>query len=126
MKIDQRHAVFGLLALVASSVTAQQQQQPTTLPQQRIVATPIQYPQGQPVHIKGLIISRDGEDMIVRDEDKNVDVVTLAADTRITSPSGLFKTSKRTRDVTNLLPGLIVEVDGVGGDRGNLLAHKIS
>jgi outer membrane protein OmpA-like peptidoglycan-associated protein len=38
----------------------------------------------------------------------------------------LFKTEKKERDVSNLLPGLIVEVKGNGGDRGNLIADKIS
>src|SRR4029079_18193890 len=54
------------------------------------------------------------------------DVVTLTADTRISSPSGLFKMEKKARDVSQLLPRLIGDITGSGGDRGNLVADKIS
>jgi outer membrane protein OmpA-like peptidoglycan-associated protein len=86
----------------------------------------VSYARGQDAHIKGLIVSRDGDDMVINDEDGHIDLVTITADTRITSPSGIFKTAKKTRDVTNLLPGLIVDVNGSGGTRGNLIAGQIS
>ena len=101
-------------------------QTPQRLPASRTVAPATSFPPGQEAEIKGLIISRDGDDMLVRDEAGKMNVVTLTADTRITSPSGPFKMDKKQRDVTNLLPGLIVKVDGAGGDRGNLVAGKIS
>ena len=101
-------------------------QMPHKLPPQKTVATPISYARGQEAHIKGLIVSRDGDDMVVNDEDGHIDLVTLTADTKISSPSGVFHTSKKGRDVTNLLPGLIIDVNGTGGTRGNLIADKIS
>ncbi len=99
-------------------------QQPVSLPNSSVIMT--SYPAGQGARVKGLIISRNGDDMVLHDEFDRTDVVTLTADTRISSPSGLFKMDKKHRDVSNLLPGLIVEVKGSGGDRGNLVADKIS
>jgi len=99
-------------------------QEPATLPVTRVTA--YSFPSGQGAKIKGLIIGRQGDDMIVRDQDGRADIVTLTAETKISSPSGLFKMDKKHRDVSNLLPGLIVEIKGSGGDRGNLVADKIS
>ena len=99
-------------------------QEPATLPVTRVTA--YSFPSGQGAKIKGLIIGRQGDDMIVRDQEGRADIVTLTAETKISSPSGLFKMDKKHRDVSNLLPGLIVEIKGSGGDRGNLVADKIS
>jgi len=126
---DTRVKLALIAAAMALSVETQAQitkEMPHKLPPTKTVATPISYARGQGAHIKGLIVSRDGDDMVINDEDGHIDLVTLTADTRITSPSGIFKTSKKTQDVTNLLPGLIVDVLGTGGTRGNLIADKIS
>jgi OOP family OmpA-OmpF porin len=109
-------------AAFAARLTAQTPQQ---LPVTQVTA-PRSFTSGEEAKIKGLITGRNGDDMTIRDEDGHIDVVTLTADTRISSPSGLFKTEKKERDVSSLLPGLIVEVKGNGGDRGNLIADKIS
>jgi len=107
------------LAAFATRLSAQ-----TPLPATTVTAT--YFPTGQAAKVKGLIISRSGDDMTIRDDQGGMDVVTLTADTKISSPSGLFKMDKKGRDVSNLLPGLIVEIKGSGGDRGNLVADKIS
>ena len=109
-----------LLLAAFASVSAQTQ----TLPPTTVTATV--FAAGQSGKLKGLIISRNGDDMVLRDDAGGMDVVTLTADTKISSPSGLFKMDKKHRDVSNLLPGLIVEIKGSGGDRGNLVADKIS
>ena len=108
---------------VASTASAQT---PQPLPVTNVTAKRIAFMQGQRSSLKGLIISRDGDDMWVRDENGANATVTLTADTKISSPSGLFSLDKKRRDVSNLLPGLIIEVKGSGGDRGNLVADRIS
>jgi len=114
-----------LLALpLVTFATSLSSQTPAQLP--KTVTTATAFPAGQGASVKGLIVSRNGDDMIIHDESGNVDIVTLTADTRISSPSGLFKTDRRPRDVSNLLPGLIIEVKGNGGDHGNLVADKIT
>ncbi len=120
-------AMVALCALavlfIADKVGAQE---PVTLPSQMVTASRSSFQQGQEVKVKGLIVGRDGDDMMVRDEDGHFDLITLTNDTKITSPSGLFKMGRKDRDVTNLLPGLIVEVKGNGGTRGNLIADKVT
>jgi outer membrane protein OmpA-like peptidoglycan-associated protein len=113
-----------LLVLVLAAFATRLSAQTPTLPASKVTAT--YFSTGQAAKIKGLIISRNGDDMLIRDDAGATDVVTLTADTRISSPSGLFKMEKKGRDVSHLLPGLIVEVKGSGGDRGNLVADKIS
>jgi len=113
-----------LLVLVLAAFATRLSAQTPTLPASKVTAT--YFSTGQAAKIKGLIISRNGDDMLIRDDAGATDVVTLTADTRISSPSGLFKMEKKARDVSHLLPGLIVEVKGSGGDRGNLIADKIS
>ena len=116
---ESRHYVLAaatplvLLLAAFASVSAQTQ----TLPATTVTATV--FAAGQAGKLKGLIISRNGDDMVLRDDAGGMDVVTLTADTKISSPSGLFKMDKKHRDVSNLLPGLIVEIKGSGGDRGN-------
>ena len=120
--------VAGLLCALAVLAVASRAsaQTPLRLPATNVTVPAINYNPGQDAKIKGLIISRDGDDMTVRDEGGYLDVVTLTEDTKISSPSGVFKTDKKHRDVTSLLPGLIVEVKGSGGQRGNLVAKSIS
>lgn len=113
---------FAGLAMV-SPVSAQT---PVVLPTQHVTLPTNSYTSGQTAKISGLIVSRNGDDMTLRDDNGAFDVVTLTDDTKISSPSGLFNMDKTHRDVTSLLPGLIVEVKGTGGDRGNLVADKIS
>jgi outer membrane protein OmpA-like peptidoglycan-associated protein len=118
--------LLGALAVLTLASHASAQKQPLLLPTTHVTVPQRGYSPGEGAKIKGLILSRDGDDMTIRDETGYLDVITLTADTRISSPSGVFKTEKKHRDVTSLLPGLIIEVKGSGGSRGNLVASSIS
>jgi OOP family OmpA-OmpF porin len=118
--------LWGSLAMLVLATRAQAQKQPLMLPTTNVTVPQKTYSPGEGAKVKGLIISRNGDDMVIRDESGYLDVITLTADTKISSPSGIFKTEKKGRDVTSLLPGLIVEVKGNGGSNGNLVANKIS
>lgn len=121
--------LLGALALLvlASDVTAQQThtERPVSLPPTKISAPRNEFSRGEEATIRGLIIGRNGDDMLVRDQFKRTNVVTLTQDTRIWSPTGLFKLERKERDATSLLAGLEVEVRGKGGSRGNLVAHQV-
>lgn len=117
--------LFAAFAAHLSAQTPDSSQNVAKLPATSVTAR-VNYPPGQGAKIKGLIVGRNGDDMSIRGEDGNMYVTTLTADTKIQSPSGLFKMERKPRDVTSLLPGLIVEVKGTGGDRGNLIADKIT
>jgi OOP family OmpA-OmpF porin len=118
--------LWGGLAVLVLAAKAQAQKDPLLLPTTHVTVPQKTYSPGEGAKVKGLIISRNGDDMVIRDETGYLDVVTLTADTKISSPSGIFKTEKKRRDVTSLLPGLIVEVKGSGGSNGNIVADKIS
>src|SRR5678815_3940769 len=86
-----------LLVLVLAAFATRLSAQTPTLPASKVTAT--YFPTGQAAKVKGLIISRNGDDMLIRDDAGQTDVVTLTADTRISSPSGcLLYTSPSPRD----------------------------
>jgi outer membrane protein OmpA-like peptidoglycan-associated protein len=92
-------------------------------------ATPaamVTYPQGSNAKVTGIILSRQGDDLVIRDANtKALSTITLVPDTRITSPAGFLKLDKKSQSVTSLIPGLVIVVYGSGGDHGNLIAHRI-
>jgi OOP family OmpA-OmpF porin len=66
--------------------------------------------QAQDVSIKGLILSRDGENMVVRSDSGNV-TVTLTKSTKVSVVKGLLGIRKEEMGMAALIPGLRVEVD---------------
>jgi len=80
---------------------------------------------GEELEIKGVILSRDGETFVLRDESRTDTVVLLTDSTDIkTKKKGLFRGGKEF-DVTALVPGLILTVSGRGDAQGRLMAEKI-
>ena len=74
---------------------------------------------GEKLKIKGVVLSRDGETFVLRDRTQTDTVVQLTDSTKIrTERKGLFR-GRKPADVTVLVPGLIVEVNGKGA--GNRL-----
>jgi outer membrane protein OmpA-like peptidoglycan-associated protein len=114
---------------VATPVAAQDPAQQTALPeQQKLPAVPtVRWAPGQQGKVKGAIMTREGDEMMVRQQSSNdISAVTLTDGTKIESPSGLFHIDRKRQDVSLLAPGLFVEIHGVGGDHGNLVATRIS
>jgi outer membrane protein OmpA-like peptidoglycan-associated protein len=79
---------------------------------------------GQKAKIKGVIIDRDPDTVTVRDATQMDTVVLLTDTTSVRSKGGFLRTGTN-YDVTNLLRGLIVEVEGSGNEQGQLVASKI-
>jgi outer membrane protein OmpA-like peptidoglycan-associated protein len=79
---------------------------------------------GQKAKLKGSIVRRDADTFIVRDEQNLGSVVLLTDQTSVKSKGGFFKRGKN-YDVTSLLSGLPVEVEGVGNRDGQLVANKV-
>jgi len=79
---------------------------------------------GQKLKIKGSIVRRDADTFSVRDEGDLETVVLLTDRTSVKSKGGFFRTGKN-YDVTSLLRGLPVEIEGVGNQDGQLVADKI-
>ena len=81
-------------------------------------------PNGQKTKVKGIIIRREADTFAVADESNNETVVLLTDHTNVKSKGGFFRSGKD-YDVTSLLRGLQVEVDGHGNPDGQLVAEKI-
>src|SRR6266481_401402 len=75
--------------------------------------------------IKGMIISRTGETLIVSGPISHVTVV-LTEDTRTKDDRGLFGLAKEEMAGTVLIPGLKIRVDGVADSQGRLVAKTIT
>jgi outer membrane protein OmpA-like peptidoglycan-associated protein len=93
----------------------------------RLPAPNVTYVDGTHGKVTGLIIDRDGDDLLVRDETTSrLSVVTITAKTDISSPTGFLHLERKAQPPTTLIPALIIAVKGTGGARGNLVADKIT
>jgi outer membrane protein OmpA-like peptidoglycan-associated protein len=90
--------------------------------------TPVQQiPDGQKAKVKGVIQSRSGDLLMVKDESSGSPVVVdLTDDTKIERRTSkvVFKRHKE-MDATAMLPGLTIEAEGVGNPKGQLVATQI-
>ena len=80
---------------------------------------------GDKAKVKGMIISRTGETLIVNGSDGKFTVV-LADDTRTKDNVGLFGWGRKEMSSVVLIPGLKVSVDGVSDDQGRVAAKTIT
>ena len=81
-------------------------------------------PSGQKAKVTGRIARRDADSLSIRDERDVETVVLLNDNTSVKSKGGFLRWGKN-YDVTSLLRGLLVEVEGVGNQNGELVANKI-
>jgi OmpA-OmpF porin, OOP family len=81
---------------------------------------------GQKVKLNGLITSRSGENMTIRTANNENVVVILGDDTKVEMKKGPLGIKKKKLLVTALIPGLKVDVQGVGTDNGQVTASDIS
>jgi len=81
-------------------------------------------PNGQKAKLKGRIVRRDAETFSVRDEQDNETTVRLIDRTSVKTKGGFLRSGKN-YDVTSLLRGLVVEVEGRGNQEGQVVAEKI-
>jgi outer membrane protein OmpA-like peptidoglycan-associated protein len=78
---------------------------------------------GQKVETKGMILTRDGENMTVQTRDMGNITVEIHPETKVQVPKGVFRHSDM--EATSLIPGLDVEVRGVGGADNHVIADQI-
>jgi outer membrane protein OmpA-like peptidoglycan-associated protein len=86
-----------------------------------------QFMQGEKAKVSGLIVSRDGDLVRIRDKKSGgVIVVSIGDTTHIERKKHKFPLYRHTdMDVTALLPGLTIEAEGVANSNGQLEASKI-
>lgn len=81
-------------------------------------------PSGAKMKFRGVVIGRDSDTFTIRDRSRADYQVLLTDDTSIKTHGGFLRGGKKYA-VTDILRGLIVEVEGRGDSGGQLVADKI-
>jgi OmpA-OmpF porin, OOP family len=81
-------------------------------------------PSGSKMKFRGVVISRDSDVFTIRDRSRADYQVVITDNTSIKTYGGFLKSGKK-YPVTDILRGLIVEVEGKGDNQGQLVAEKI-
>lgn len=132
---------LALLLMVAPATWGQSTNrrptvQPTTQPTTQPVTQPVaqtagtrplnaqQVPNGAKLKFKGVVIGRDSDTFTIRDRNRKDYQVLLTDDTSIKTYGGFLRFGKKYA-VTDILRGLIVEVEGRGDTQGQLVADKV-
>ena len=81
-------------------------------------------PSGSKMKFRGVVISRDADNFTIRDRTRQDYLVRITDNTSIKTHGGFLRSGKK-YPVTDILRGLIVEVEGRGDTQGQLVADKI-
>jgi outer membrane protein OmpA-like peptidoglycan-associated protein len=81
-------------------------------------------PSGAKMKFQGVVITRDADTFTIRDRNRTDYQVLITDNTSIKTNGGFLRGGKK-YPVTDILRGLIVEVEGRGDTQGNLVADKI-
>jgi outer membrane protein OmpA-like peptidoglycan-associated protein len=80
---------------------------------------------GEKAKVQGVIISKQGNTLKVRGDDDSIGTIDLSDTTKIELKKGGLFHRKSAMDVGSLVPGLHIEADGKGNDKGDLEASKV-
>lgn len=114
-----------LAVLVSIAPAVMGQVTTTTTTQTRERSTTIRsVPSGSKMKFRGVVISRDADVFTIRDRSRADYQVLITDNTSVKTHGGFLRSGKR-YPVTDILRGLIVEVEGKGDNQGQLVADKI-
>src|SRR5215813_5818686 len=117
-------AVGCVLAVLMSVAPAVFGQVTTTQTTQNQSLTLRSVPAGSKMKFRGVVISRDADVFTIRDRTRQDYQVLITDNTSIKTNGGFLRSGKK-YPVTDILRGLIVEVEGRGDAQGQLVADKI-
>ena len=117
-------AVGCVLAVLMSVAPAVPGQVTPTTSTQNPNMTVRSVPSGSKMKFKGVVISRDADVFTIRDRSRADYQVLITDNTSIKTHGGFLRSGKK-YPVTDILRGLIVEVEGRGDNQGQLVAEKI-
>ncbi|HEY7211339.1 MAG TPA: OmpA family protein [Bryobacteraceae bacterium] len=75
--------------------------------------------------VQGVIVSRDGQTIKLRTDDDSIGTIDITSDTKIQLKKGGLFHRRTAMDAAALVPGLRIEADGKGNDKGELIASKV-
>jgi outer membrane protein OmpA-like peptidoglycan-associated protein len=112
-------AIVVLLGAVSASVA-----QVTTTQTASAVSRVSPVPSGAKMKFRGVVIDRNGDSFTIRDRTRTDYQVLITDQTSVKTYGGFLSGGKK-YPVTDILRGLIVEVEGRGDSQGQLVADKI-
>ena len=115
--------ILAVLVSVAPAVLGQVSTTQTTQQQDRGM-TLRSVPSGSKMKFRGVVITRDADVFTIRDRSRADYQVLITDNTSIKTHGGFLRSGKK-YPVTDILRGLIVEVEGRGDAQGQLVAEKI-
>jgi outer membrane protein OmpA-like peptidoglycan-associated protein len=113
--------VLAVLMSIAPAVMGQTTTTQTTQAQNMALRS---VPSGAKMKFRGVVISRDADVFTIRDRTRTDYQVLITDNTSIKTHGGFLRGGKK-YPVTDILRGLIVEVEGRGDAQGQLVADKI-
>jgi len=116
--------VLAVLVSVAPTVFGQVTTPINTQTTRERSLTARSVPAGSKMKFRGVVISRDADVFTIRDRTRQDYQVLITDNTSIKTHGGFLKSGKK-YPVTDILRGLIVEVEGKGDAQGQLVADKI-
>ena len=75
--------------------------------------------------VQGVIVSRDGQVIKLRTADDSIGTVDITNETKIQLKKGGLFHRTSAMDAAALVPGLSIDVDGKGNEKGELVASKV-
>lgn len=114
--------VLAVLMSVAPAVLGQVTTSTTATRERSLTLRSV--PSGSKMKFRGVVISRDADVFTIRDRSRADYQVLITDNTSIKTHGGFLRSGKR-YPVTDILRGLIVEVEGKGDAQGQLVADKI-
>jgi len=113
--------MLAVLMSVAPAVLGQESNTQATRERSTTIRS---VPSGSKMKFRGVVISRDADVFTIRDRSRADYQVLITDNTSIKTNGGFLRSGKR-YPVTDILRGLIVEVEGRGDSQGQLVADKI-
>ena len=112
--------LLAVMPVALGQVTNNQTQTSSQAPNTSLRSVPA----GAKMKFRGVVISRDADVFTIRDRSRADYQVRISDNTSIKTHGGFLRSGKK-YPVTDILRGLIVEVEGRGDNQGALLAEKI-
>ena len=91
----------------------------------RVEPTTHPFTNGQQVKVQGVIVSHDGDMLKIRTSDDSIGTVDLTGTTKIQLKKGGLFSHKTAMDTGALIPGLSIEAQGKGNEKGELVAARV-
>lgn len=123
-KLQAHKLLLGLAILLAVTPLAFGQVSSTQTNQSPAERNIQSIPNGAKLKFKGVVIAREGDNFRIRDRNRTDYQVVITDRTSVKTHGGFLRSGKK-YPVTDILRGLIVEVEGRGDSQGHLVADKI-